>query len=109
MKRPPSGPAGTPAGAQSAPPPETPRLSDARSGNVDPIGTSEAVVPPARAAVRLQVRVAPKIYEWVHRAAILRRSNAGEIVERAIHRLARSEAAFWPEEDLPRLGRYRRR
>jgi hypothetical protein len=62
---------------------------------------------PARAWKRFQVRVTPEVWEWTHRLAVLTRSNPGDVIERAIHRLARSESQLWPEEDLPKLGRYR--
>ena len=69
----------------------------------------ETVRPPARAWQLIQVRVSPEVWAWTHRLAILTRSNPGEVVEKAIHALARIESQNWPEEDLPKLGRYRRR
>ena len=69
----------------------------------------KAVGSPARAWKLFQVRVSPEVWAWTHRLAALTRSYPGEVIERAILRFAASECGVWPEEDLPRSGRYRGR
>ena len=98
-----------PTKAQPDKPLETSRPRDGANSTDTSKGISKAVGPPARAWKLLQVRVSPEVWEWTHWAAVLKRSNPGEVVQKAIHRLARSESQNWPEEDLPKLGRFRRR
>ncbi len=83
--------------------------SDKDNGSDASEGTSEVIAPLACAWMLFQVRVSPDVWAWTHRAAVLNRLNVGEVIERAIHMLARREAQKWPEEDLPRLGRWQRR
>jgi hypothetical protein len=90
-------------------PPAVNPASDGDNGSDALEGTSEVVVAPARAWMLFQVRVSADVWAWTHRAAVLMRLNVGEVIERAIHTLAQRESQRWPEEDLPRLGRWRRR
>lgn len=92
---------GTPSAVDPAP--------DGDNGSDGVGSTSKVIAAPTPAWMLLQVRVSPEVWAWTHRAAVLMRLNVGEVIESAIHTLARRESQKWPEEDLPRLGRWRPR
>jgi|GEM_PF-4548873 len=111
-----SRPGGRAATQANTPVSEAIDLPDVPDGGVSK-GTSHAADPPRargedprRTWKALQVRITPALYAWISRAAILRRENVGQVVERGLRSSMRKLLRDWPSEyleDLPTLARRR--